>query len=361
MVLQKGNFLTADIISIVEAVKRRLKRLQLVGKDIGLFKGIELVQYGMRGVVFPAIKNEWHPEKKIFKTDDSGVAVLDEEGKRVRLDHPRWRSILMQSTLEYAVQYALFKAKVNAQVEVLQNGDVDAAIGQSTMVGASTSTEGLERMRQIFDRLFELGGGVVRTSDVTGLDWSVGALGGSHGFITILSARNPSDGFVSAVTACSWASYNSVYQCGRNLYAQTRFQTGMLCTSQEGGAARAINSILRWGVIETPYGLIPVCACISYSDDQVLAWKGPRGFLLDSKYRSPLDERDILESKPEDKIDFLGRDFVLVEKEGKKTLEYHLKRWQNSIASLVEPKILDGELKESQIAVTAQRISAFRH
>lgn len=64
---EKGNFLAADILSIIDATKRRLKRLEVVGGDIGLFSGIELVQYGLRGVVFPAIKNEWHPEKKVFK------------------------------------------------------------------------------------------------------------------------------------------------------------------------------------------------------------------------------------------------------------------------------------------------------
>ena len=125
--------------------------------------------------------------------------------------------------------------------------------------------------------------------------------------MTILSAINPSDEYVAAVTACTWASYNSVYQIGKCLYGQTRLgtvQTGMLCTSQEGGTARAIDSILRWGVIENPDGsLRPAKACISYSDDQVLAWGGPEGIKLDANYRSPLDERDI-EVKPIDgKID----------------------------------------------------------
>ena len=118
-------------------------------------------------------------------------------------------------------------------------------------------------MRAILERLFELGEGKVRTSDVIGLDWSVGALGGSHGFITILSALDPSPEFVSAVTACTWSSYNSVYQIGENLYGQTRYgtvQTGMLCTSQEGGAARAIDGIHRGVVSSRPFA--PSWGCV---------------------------------------------------------------------------------------------------
>ena len=186
------------------------------------------MRYGLRDVVFPAIKNEWHAEKKVFKmrkTDDGEVPVVDEKGERVRAECPRWRTILMQSTVEYAVQYCLYKRKVAAQVEVLKYGDVDEAIGQGSMVGSSTSEEGLLRIRQILERLGELGNGVVRTSDVTGLDWSVGRIGGSHGFMTIFAARDPSPEFVAAVTACTWASYNSIYQIGSCLYGQTRLGT----------------------------------------------------------------------------------------------------------------------------------------
>ena len=208
----------------------------------------------------------------------------------VRAECPRWRTILMQSTVEYAVQYCLYKRKVAAQVEVLKYGHVDEAIGQGSMAGSSTSEEGLLRMRQIVERVGELGNGVVRTSDVTGLDWSVGPIGGSHGFMTILAARDPSPEFVAAVTACTWASYNSIYQIGSCLYGQTRLgtvQTGMLCTSQEGGAARQIDSILKGGVINMPDGTLkPAKPSISYSDDQVEAWGGPEGRKLDPCYKS---------------------------------------------------------------------------
>ena len=63
----KGSFLEADILSIIDATKRRLARLGYVGKDIGLFTGAELVKYGLRGIVMPSIKGEWHTEKKVFE------------------------------------------------------------------------------------------------------------------------------------------------------------------------------------------------------------------------------------------------------------------------------------------------------
>lgn len=105
--------------------------------------------------------------------------------------------------------------------------------------------------------------GQLRTSDIIGLDWSVGALGGSHGFLTILSAEDPTEAYLSAVTASTWASYNSVYHVGKALYAETRYgtvQTGMLCASQEGGSARLVDAILRWRVKDNgDGGIVPHC------------------------------------------------------------------------------------------------------
>ena len=103
---EKGNFLAADILSIIDATKRRLRRLEIVGGDIGLFSGIELVQYGLRGVVFPAIKNEWHSEKKVFKM----------------VKHPQWRAILMQGTIEYAVQFCLLRRRSTRRSRYLSMG-----------------------------------------------------------------------------------------------------------------------------------------------------------------------------------------------------------------------------------------------
>lgn len=74
-----------------------------------------------------------------------------------------------------------------------------------------------------------------------------------------------------------------------------------------------------------------------------------------------MDERDIRVTPLEGgKIDFLGKFFQLEEREARKTLRYELKRWQNSIVSLVEPRIVKGQLDEKDLAICSQQISSFR-
>ena len=268
--------------------------------------------------------------------DGTEAAKRDADGNRIRLAHPRWRAILMQSTIEYATQFVLFKGKVNAQVKVLQEGSIDEAIGQSAMVGVSTSDDGLVRMRQIVDRLYELGNGQLRTSDVTGMDWSVGALGGFSRVHNLAFSREAIRGVHFSSDRPAHGQVTTQFtKLGMLLYGQTRLgtvQTGMLCTSQEGGAARVVDSILKNGVIDTEEGLKPAKAVISYSDDKVLAWGGKEGRKLVEGYCSPLDERDILLPKKGEPFDFLGRFFETYddEKAGVSTLRYKLKRWEKS-------------------------------
>jgi len=109
----------------------------IIGKDIGLFTGPELVKYGVRGAVFPAIKDEWHEEREVFHMSN-GEALRDSEGK--------------------SVHYCLFKRQVNAQAGVLQEGDIDYAFAQSSVVGISTAEPGLQRLRQIVDRMRDTSG-----------------------------------------------------------------------------------------------------------------------------------------------------------------------------------------------------------
>ena len=101
-------------------------------------------------------------------------------------------------------------------------------------------------------------------------------------------------------------------------------------------------------------------ASICYSDDQVLGWRGGKGRLLVENYSSPLEERDVEISGPGQPFDFLGRYFCQ-DKRDNETLSYRLKRWENSIVSLVEPRIAGGSLDEEGIARCAQQIRSFRH
>lgn len=59
-------------------------------------------------------------------------------------------------------------------------------------------------------------------------------------------------------------------------------------------------------------------------------------------------------------LDFLGRFFKSEDRAGNETLSYRLKRWENSIVSLVEDRILKGTLDENAVARCAQQIVSFR-
>ena len=55
-------------------------------------------------------------------------------------------------------------------------------------------------------------------------------------------------------------------------------------------------------------------------------------------------------------LDFLGHFFKSEDRDGNETLSYRLKRWENSIVSLVEDRILKGTLDENAVTSTADRV-----
>ena len=63
----------------------------------------------------------------------------------MRLTHPRWRSILIQTTTDPLVQSVLYKPHSTAELAVQQGGTMAEAPKQGTFVGASMADEGLER------------------------------------------------------------------------------------------------------------------------------------------------------------------------------------------------------------------------
>jgi len=163
-------------------------------------------------------------------------------------------------------------------------------------------------------------------------------LGGSHGFLTILSAEDPTEAYLSAVTASTWASYNSVYHVGKALYAETRYgtvQTGMLCTSQEGGSARLIDAILRWRVKDSRTmemeALCPIALHLLFRRPG--SWMGTKGRLLDKDYQSSLDERDIIVSGPED---------AQVRQDRKEQARKDQKNWRDFLGALLVVRIVSG-------------------
>ena len=84
------------------------------------------------------------------------------------------------------------------------------AAKQGTFVGASMADEGLERLWDQLNWLRDQGSGSLRTSDVSGMDWSVAQLGALDGYRCIRASSCDAP-CRSAVTAQTWALLNSTW------------------------------------------------------------------------------------------------------------------------------------------------------
>ena len=355
----KGELLMAQRGDVEEAALRRIKRLVLLGDAVSLFTGTELVELGVRSPVFPSIKDELTELRKCFEFVE-GRIYLTPDGRRVQLQHPRWRSTLVQSTIDHVVQYVLYKPFSLAEVALLQEGSVGQAVDESSLVGVSTSDEGLVRFRSLLDEVRSRGDGRVRSSDVmTGMDWSVGRTGALDAYFCLRNSSSRDERFVSAVTAQAWSLINSTYAVGGTWLAQLDYgvvQTGSLRTSQQDGAPRHVDHVLNTGVILDDDHMVADVASstLDYGDDQVASVPteelcATREFLVD--WKSPFEERDVCVSNPEP-IDTLGR-FVL-ERHGR--TEYELKKWRNSLISMIAAS-LDGD---RTAGVVSDQIRSFR-
>ena len=80
----------------------------------------DLYLSGLRGLVSPAIKDELHEPKKVFQKI-AGTDSLD-FGKRMK--NPRWRSILVQGTVDHIVGTALSKTFSLAHIDPYQNTEM---------------------------------------------------------------------------------------------------------------------------------------------------------------------------------------------------------------------------------------------
>ena len=229
----KGELLMAKKADVEEAVLRRLKRLILLGDAVSLFSGPELVLLGVRSPVYPSIKDELTELRKCFQVKN-GQLVLTPEGDRIPLEFPRWRSILVQSTVDHLTQFVLYKPFSLAEVGLLQEGAVSQAVDECSLVGISTSDEGLIRFKALLDELRSRGSGEVRSSDVTGMDWSVGRMGALDAYFCLRNSTSREPRFVAAVTAQAWALINSTYVISGKWIAQLSYgvvQTGSLFCS----------------------------------------------------------------------------------------------------------------------------------
>ena len=174
------------------------------------------------------------------------------------------------------------------------------------------------------------------------------------------NASELSPQFVAAVTAQSWALINGTYVIDRTWIAQVDYgvvQTGSLRTSQQDGAPRRVDNVLNTGVILDEDHMVcdVASSSLDYGDDQVAAVPTDaqceaREFLVN--WSSPFDERDVEISERGEPIDTLGRYFL--ERHGR--TEYELKKWKNSIRSIVASSL---EGREAGGKITDQ-IRSFR-
>ena len=131
--------------------------------------------------VNPQIKREWHEPEKYYATDSKGAILRDAEGKPVPRKLPRWRSILIQGTIDFLVLVVLLRRYTKAWTRAFQESGGEEAVKFGSGVGFSTAPEGKKAMASLLRKLCaENPSSLVRSSDVTGMDWSVGASGLIH-------------------------------------------------------------------------------------------------------------------------------------------------------------------------------------
>ena len=113
----KAEFLMQQRECILDAARRRVMRRKLVGDNISLFTGCELVTLGLRAPVHQASKLEYHKPRQCFVIVD-GVVQRDAEGFRVAVAHPTMRSILILATVDHLVQHVLQKPSSHYELAI---------------------------------------------------------------------------------------------------------------------------------------------------------------------------------------------------------------------------------------------------
>ncbi len=119
-------------------------------KDIALCSAKQLLELGIRDPVVPSVKGEPPPLRKIYQTekDEHGVIrfVLDEKGDKIRLKHPRWRTIYAQSMVDELVSRMVEKVHNTRQVALYQLG---ASVAKG--IGCGSSDEKIQMTKaQVF-------------------------------------------------------------------------------------------------------------------------------------------------------------------------------------------------------------------
>jgi len=297
-------------------------------KKVARMSALQLVQAGLRDPVIPCIKPEPHPDRKVYDVVD---------GQKVRKKDPRWRSILVQSTVDEVVGRILHKQQNNAGVAHYQNAPLQhVAEGQSTL-GASQTDSGIIRLGLVILAAVALLPDnyqiLAESSDVSGMDWCVGAVGVAVDTLRRLKAsiasdpglRRREDGsmklsyFDIALINYGLVTALPMYLVGNALYAQLQrgvTQSGVVSTGQMNCSVRSYADHLyvavRCVVANYENGLFRYRVPMSHGDDCITIRTGDSN-LYPEEYenKSSLSLRDVITGDLASPVSYLSMRFVL--------------------------------------------------
>jgi len=313
----KGDLMAKYGEEVVDTAARRICRFLTHHEFSTKLTPFDLVRYGFRGAVVPDIKREHHPARK----------VIGQDGKR--LEHPRWRSILVQDTCDHLVHTYFEESFNKALVANYQEGNVSSVLSYGSLIGLGTHAAGLERIHEILKAVASDHECIV-TSDVSGMDWCLGtgdvmaaaAVRAQH---TLRGGSYSAERFTYASYAASLSEAKALYLIGKTFYAANEpsvCQTGSPSTSEIDTFARNADARVR------SMG----CTPLSYGDDSARADWLPGGVIPYPNYISALDERDI--SRP---LDYLGGDTLNIcsrDFNAMCTDQFQLTSWRRGVTKL---------------------------
>lgn len=236
---QKSDLMSKYGEDVLDTAARRVARFLLFPAFAATLGPLDLVRFGFRGVVIPEVKGELHPTKKVMLNGQ-------------KLKDPRWRSILMQDTADHLV-HMYFEAGFNAGlVENYQSGEIQSTLAYGSLVGLATNESGIERIHALLGAMSEDGAACLRTSDVSGMDWSLGAsdvlAAAAVRAQRFLHSDSPHRRRLAVGTyAASLAESRSVYLIEDTLYAANEggvCQSGAFSTSEIDGFSRVADARL---------------------------------------------------------------------------------------------------------------------
>ena len=217
----KGEFERAFHDELVTATTNRLRRLAFLGSNAGYLHPIHKFRLGLKTLVNPQIKREWHRYEKFFEADAEGNIKRDADGRPVPRKNPRWRSILIQGTIDFLTLVVLVSKYTKGWTRAFQESGGKSALQFGSGVGFSASPEGKKQMASLLQAMSKASpSGMMRSSDVTGMDWSVGPSGLVHTYRVWLEAGAPENQWARMLWAFGYCELDSLYLLGSRIIAQ---------------------------------------------------------------------------------------------------------------------------------------------